>query len=85
MQFRPFSHQFEHVLHEYGRKLERDANKGDAAKAEDAAKAKALKEWSHEDQSIKMLGARLRLRGMMWDCCVPRSALLHARAKSRAH
>jgi hypothetical protein len=59
--FRPFSHQFEHVLHEYGRKLERDAHEGDAAKADDAGKAEALKKWSHEDQSIKMLGARLHV------------------------
>ena len=46
----PFSHQFEHVLHDYGKELQQRAN----ATAEDIRKAECLSEWTHEEQSIKM-------------------------------
>lgn len=53
---RPFSHQFEHVLHDYGRKLEADQD------PKSKQKAKILTKWTHEEQSIKMLGVNLYLR-----------------------
>ena len=51
----PFSHQFEHVLHEYGRQLEA------SEESKCAQKAEILKKWTHEEQSIKMFGTDLRV------------------------
>ena len=53
---RPFSHQFEHVLHDYGKELKQRQG----SSAQDLENADRLINWSHEEQSAKMLDYLLK-------------------------
>ena len=62
----PFSHQFEHVLHAYGKQMHQEAEacEDDLQRAKMLQQAEIMKKWCHEDQSIKMLDYLLQVNNI---------------------